>query len=306
MIYKKVSGRLGNQMFQYASTRGILARNGIVEKVMLDFSEVYDFGFKNDLENFNVKHYVEVNKPKLNVSQYIMLAKILVYEKLLKFKYKDIDLYDKKKHEYELKNKDKFTKHGVIKLFDGYTEFNLQTNKDYAIFGLLESKKYFDNIRSEILEEFTPKHDRIKENKELYDIIENTNSVCVSVRRGDFLDSENKDRHFVCDLEYFKNAIEIIRKSVENPKFIIFSDDVEWCKKEFAFLENASYESGKDPVWEKLRLMYSCKHFIISNSTFSWWAQYLSRNESKIVIAPQKWKNFGVYEDIYDEKWIKI
>lgn len=306
MIYKKVSGRLGNQMFQYASTRGILAKNGMDDDVMLDFSEVYDFGFKNDLIDFNVKYGVEINKAKLNISQYIMLAKILIYEKLLKFKYKDEDSYDKKKHEYELKNKDKFIKSGVIKLFDGYSDFKLEKNKDYAIFGLLESKKYFDNIRSEILEEFTPKHDKLEENKELYDIIENTNSVCISVRRGDFLDSENKARHFVCDLDYFKKAIEIINKSVKNPKFIIFSDDVEWCKEEFSFLENAAFESGKDPVWEKLRLMYSCKHFIISNSTFSWWAQYLSRNDSKIVIAPQRWKNFGVYEDIYDEKWIKI
>ena len=97
-----------------------------------------------------------------------------------------------------------------------------------------------------------------------------------------------------------------MNKLVKKPQYIVFSDDVEWCKNNMHFPKNTIYESGNDPIWEKIRLMYSCKHFIISNSTFSWWAQYLSNNKNKIVIAPKKWNNFEYSELIYDDKWILL
>jgi hypothetical protein len=81
-----------------------------------------------------------------------------------------------------------------------------------------------------------------------------------------------------------------IKEKVSQCIFVFFSDDVEWCKGTFqSDANNYYFESGSDPVWEKLRLMYSCKHFIISNSTFAWWAQFLGSNPKKIVIAPCRW-----------------
>ena len=122
---------------------------------------------------------------------------------------------------------------------------------------------------------------------------------------------ENRKNLYVCTPEYFENAIKLMQKKVPKAKFFVFSDDVEWCKNNMNFPKGTMYESGTDPVWEKLRLMYSCKHYIISNSTFSYWAQYLSRNDKKIVIAPKSWgnnlyKNDDELIDIYQDNWILI
>ena len=68
--------------------------------------------------------------------------------------------------------------------------------------------------------------------------------------------------------------------------------------QEFQFLQDM-------PVYETLRLMYSCKHFIISNSTFSWWGQYLSQNDNKVVVSPRVW-NSAYKSMLVDEKWILI
>ena len=152
----------------------------------------------------------------------------------------------------------------------------------------------------------TPIQEEMIENKELYEIIKNTNSVCVTIRRGDFLLNKFRKQFYICTPEYFEKAINKISKMIEKPQFVVFSDDVEWCKKNMKFPEGTVFESGNDPIWEKIRLMYSCKNFIISNSTFSWWAQYLSKNENKIVIAPKEWNRFEYTDLIYDKKWILI
>jgi hypothetical protein len=140
----------------------------------------------------------------------------------------------------------------------------------------------------------------------LYEKIENTNSVCVTIRRGDFLLDQFIKSFYICTPEYFKKGIEKINNIIKNPQYIVFSDDIEWCKKNMSFPEGTVYESGNDPIYEKIRLMYSCKNFIISNSTFSWWAQYLSRNERKVVIAPKVWNKFEYADPIYDKDWIII
>ena len=144
----------------------------------------------------------------------------------------------------------------------------------------------------DLLSEFTPKANRLESNGWLYRILDSDKeTVCISVRRGDYISDEKVGEQFyVCSRTYYESAIQYSCKRISNPVFIVFSDDIEWCKRNISFFECEHYfESGQDPGWEKLRLMYSCKHFIISNSTFSWWAQYLSRNENKIIVSPDRW-----------------
>jgi hypothetical protein len=99
----------------------------------------------------------------------------------------------------------------------------------------------------------------------------------------------------------------VIKQKVQNPVFFLFSDDVDWVKTNVQTGECETYcEDGTDPVWEKLRMMSMCKHFIISNSTFSWWAQWLSTNDNKIVISPSRWFNNDYQSPLIDSNWITI
>lgn len=306
MVYKNIQGRLGNQMFQYAAAKAIMKKNNILGPINCCFKDVYKKNFKNELQEFHLKNYCEVPKIKLYFFQKLVFIFIKLYEFFLSKLYDDSN-YEIKRNKFEKKYFNLFKIFGIIRITDGYQKIdNLNNKKNYIISGGLESPKYFDDIRNDLLEEFTPRHKRLKSNSKLYEIIEKTNSVCISIRRGDFLNSEFKNKHFICDIDYFKKAIKIMNKKIIDPIYIVFSDDIEWCKENLNFIPNAYFESGTDPVWEKLRLMYLCKNFIISNSTFSWWAQYLSRNSQKIVIAPAKWKNYGIYEDIYEDFFIKI
>ena len=174
-------------------------------------------------------------------------------------------------------------------------------NTDLILMGYFQSEKYFKDFKKEI--------------KNLYKIsdIDNeyiiqkygdfTNSCSINIRRGDYLKLQNY--HPVQSIEYYKNAISKLPK---NLKYFIISDDINWCKDNFNFLNNAIFvEGNKD--YQDLYLVSKCQHNIICNSTFGWWGAWLNTNPDKIVICPNKW--FGPdftqsFEDIYPEGWIKI
>ncbi|EPO2592080.1 alpha-1,2-fucosyltransferase, partial [Escherichia albertii] len=101
----------------------------------------------------------------------------------------------------------------------------------------------------------------------------------------------------------------LINKGVINKRtlFFIFSDDIEWCKDNI-FLDNKTYFVQGDTYHVELDmlLMSKCKHNIISNSSFSWWAAWLNENRNKIVIAPSKWFKKDIKHDIIPESWVKL
>lgn len=305
MILSYITGRLGNQLFEYAYARSLLLKRGKNEELILNFSLVRVAGkeiegFDDNLRYFNVYSYTELDKDiVLNKGD---LLQLFIYI-LFKLDQKLFRIIKKEKW-FSF-----FRRFGIIfqDYLDNISNLIIPRTKNVFCYGKYENPKYFDDIRSILLKEFTPRTPPLKNNDQLYSVIESTNSVCISIRRGDFLCDKFKDRFLVCDKEYFLEAMEEAKKRISNSTFIFFSDDIEWVRENIHSDVPCYYESGKDPVWEKLRLMYSCKHFIISNSTFSWWAQYLSRNEEKVVIAPDRWSNVpGEKSFLLSNSFIKI
>jgi hypothetical protein len=140
-------------------------------------------------------------------------------------------------------------------------------------------------------------------------------SISIHIRRGDYVQNKKTGKHHGnCSSEYYKNALDEILSKLskgqrENVRLFIFSDDIEWARKNLSFACPSVFVSNPaTPDYEELVLMSKCSHHIIANSSFSWWGAWLDSNPQKIVIAPAKWFNTrqSLYKDIVPSSWIKI
>lgn len=303
MIHIFIRGRLGNQLFQYAFVRNIQNINPKHE-VVYHFNDVYSQGTVEDGWENSLKYFktIDVNEAETSCSL-SWVQKVILHLYWWKYPHNEsIDI----KNTYQMKWVKILSHFGLFYLDLGFYPFKTES-RNIIISGNFECEKYFSSIKPSLLEEISPLQPPLPHNRELLSKIKDSQSVCISVRRGDFVDNPNFSAlHNICTKAYFLNAIKKVTDLVQNPVFFIFSDDIEWAKSNIPIDYPCYFERGTDPVWEKLRLMYSCRHFIISNSTFSWWAQYLSRNEDKIVIAPKRWYNNPFKSALYDDKWILI
>lgn len=189
-----------------------------------------------------------------------------------------------------------------------YTEIP-NINSNVYIQGYFQSEKYFKEYRDEIREMFSmPLKDitNLKRNivEKYGKEIVNKETCSIHVRRGDYLNSPN--HHPQQGIQYYMKAA---KKIGMDKIFLIFSDDIQWCKENFPEVDNFKFIEGyKD--YEDLTLMSMCNHNIICNSTFSWWAAWLNASLSKRVIIPKNWfgsaySNYNT-DDIYCEGWEKI
>ncbi len=300
-IFIPVGGRLGNQLFYYSFGRWLMEeyrKRNIETELILDFSNVIKHGKKyiyenngweNSLSLFNTIEFKSYENNRVTYREGSIKQKIisLIITISLHINYEKTITKIKK-------NFSNLCEIGLIYAFaDTPIDEYIFSTKNRKIFvrRVPETSRYQNMIRNKLISEIEPIQPKKSKNYDLYNIIESTNSVCVSIRRGDYITNPDVAAEFsTCNKDYFSKAIAIMENKILNPVFIFFSDDIEWCIKEFGSISNNIYfESGDDSLDEKLRLMYSCKHFIISNSTFSWWAQWLGKNEDKIVVSPEKW-----------------
>lgn len=184
--------------------------------------------------------------------------------------------------------------------------FDKPAGKTYinAIFGYFQSEKYFKHIEVLIRQLFEPSEEIRQKLLLKYEQILSKKTCSVHVRRRDYV---NNPYYAQLGVDYYDNAAVEIEKRNDIDYFLIFSDDIDWCKENLKHHKCIFIEGNKDI--EDLFLMSMCDHNIGANSSFSWWGAWLNNKEGAIKIFPKKW--FGEVanletKDLYLPTWITI
>ena len=293
MIIVKICGGLGNQMFQYAMARSVATRHNT--EVKLDLSWFADTGTTTgrifDLQRLNIT----INEATHDeVSRLLKLRKQLgrdLYGILIPFRWK---------------------KYLKMKEFRPFDERYLNVGSDVYLEGYWTDERYFADVSSLVKKELTLRGTLSTKNQQIAENIRKTlNSISIHVRRGDYVQDETTRSIFhLCNEDYYARAVAEVKKRIKDPVFFVFSDDIEWVKKHIAIGAETRYvsDSGEGLPHEELMLMSMCRHNIIANSTFSWWAAWLNPNSDKVVIAPDRWYNLEEYSgaECVPAGWVKI
>ena len=253
------SGRLGNQMFQYAALRALSLRTGY-EMFLPNHTTIKHDGCYDMTNNKWIEY-------KLDLLDCFDLSYPILDDSLP-------NQYQEQTFEFE----------------------SFTTSDNTSIEGYFQSYKYFEDFKQEILNDFTFKNHILE--KCLAQISNYTNPVAIHIRRGDYV---NHPGLWNITPEYIQEALSYF--SDDEYTFLIFSDDIEWCKQ--IFPEGVVFIEGNQ--FEDLCLMSLCDHNVISNSSYSWWGAYLNQNENKKIISPKNWFiPAKPLDDLYPNNWIVI
>ncbi|TCD07737.1 alpha-1,2-fucosyltransferase [Pedobacter frigidisoli] len=278
MVIVKLQGGLGNQMFQYAVAKS-LAKNSML---LIDTSFLSKNKFTND--------YFTARDLALTIFNNIKLIKC---NKLLGYLVKR-SILPRTKYIHQTENNEWIAfrqTEWTITYLDGY----------------FQDENYFKKIRSQLLQDFRFQ-DVSEANKGLkFKIMPDRSSVGIHVRRGDYLLPAANSFHGLLPKSYYDAAVEKLEQLISNPHFYVFSDDPDWCRLHFQSSKHlfTIVSSTNSKSWEDMYLMSICKHNIIANSSYSWWAAWLNQNVDKIIIAPKNWLA-TTETNIVPKEWIKI
>lgn len=281
MIIVRVWEGLGNQMFQYAYARLLKEKSG--KKVFLEGRRIYreclpqeDLSVERKCTIYHYKLSLKFVKPEL-LNGWSYLGRRSPFQ-ILKYW---LSKQGVGKNLLETDENDMFAYHERLMSVHDHT---------YVI-GHFFNRKYIEPIRDILLKEFSLKKEPILP-EDLKTLMKSEETVSVHLRRGDYLYVECAQ---VINREmrrgrYYERAQDYISERVKNPVFLFFSDDIEWVKENIPCKYRHYYVSDIGlQDYEELIVMSRCRHNIIANSTFSFWAGWLNQNEKRIVVAPKHW-----------------
>lgn len=294
MIIVKLSGGLGNQLFQYSFGRYLSLKYKTELKFDIKLnSNASDFtprllGLSKYNTDLNFADKEEIRKYKFFVDGYLsrLERKIIQVFPFLNRKF----IIERPGHVLE--------------------ESSFADNCYYD--GYWQSEIYFNSISEILQSELKLNEDLSTANKEIVNEILKLNAISLHIRRGDYISVNSNAKIFaICTIDYYQKAIDYFNLKFTNPVFYIFSDDIEWAKNNFKESNFKIVDINENNPQADLYLMSLCKHNIIANSSFSWWGAWLNTNQGKIVVSPAKWynneeTNTKAVESLIHKDWIII
>ena len=254
MIIMKLYGRLGNQMFQYAAMRALARR--------------LNTEFKFDLRNFpSGSNTILDFNVQIPVASEEEISALIGTEELRKKNYK-------------------------AELQEGGGDIFFETYSDNAYLdGYWQNEKYFLSAEQIVRKDFSLKAPFSEKALHWKKLIESCECpVAVSIRRGDYAEDAFVQARFgLLPIEYYQFCVEQIAARCKDITLFIFSDDLDWTRKNISFRQKTFYVDGTVTAAEQLLVLAMCKHQVIANSSFAWWGAWLNPNPNKMVFAPCPW-----------------
>ncbi len=280
-------GGLGNQLFEYALYKTF------IEMGFDTYADTSAFNNRKEIRNNQLGYFgVELREApkkfikKMYCSPQNTVAKAIIKRCGKRTYYRQRELYY-----------DPLIKAAPCGYFDGYWQ----------------SYKYFEDYNEAVLKSIDLRliASMNKDVKEMESLLSDDNSVSVHVRLGDYLDNPQMYGN-ICTLHYYEKAMEYLNNEIKNStgkmaKFYVFSNEIDKARTIIQG-DNITFMNGypEEEGYKDMYLMSRCKHHIMANSSFSWWGSYLGEREDTIVIAPKKWVNGIIAEDIIPERWIAL
>jgi len=292
MIIVNIQGRFGNQMFGFALYRQLIKMG---KTVYVDLSH-------NRLDE-QAKKERAVFAIEPNIDLFGFEYPVIDNETALEY-LKDRDNRNLfKRWEYRIfPQRCKCYEEKATAVFDR----NVLELDDVYLNGYWQSEKYFAGAQEEVRQMYRFPDLFTDYQKRMLEEIAGKQSVSVHIRRGDYLN--HPEIYGTTTLDYYRNAMTYMQDRRENIHFYIFTNDIPWAEQNFEGDNITIVEDSGNLMTGNLdmALMAECKDNIIANSSFSWWAAWLNRNEQKIVIAPKAWEVNQSTKDIWCENWIKM
>ncbi len=295
MIIVRLMGGLGNQMFQYTLGRVISLQNN--DMLKLDIS---DFAGNPGIDTSREYELGAFNIPAIFASK-SEIQKLGKPNKIIHTLNKYLPLH-----------LEEYPRSRIAEKGHGYQPEIRTVTGDVYVDGYWQTEKYYKGYEKVIRQDFSRRaRPTSTKNKLLRHQIEGCSSVSIHVRRGDYVTNPTAHAfHDTCDIGYYRRAMKHVERYVKNPTYFVFSDDSEWAAKNIVSSHKTVYISHNTghAAHEDMRLMASCKHNIIANSSFSWWGAWLNDSHGKIVIAPKQWfrdKKTST-KDLIPTTWVRL
>lgn len=294
MIIVRLLGGLGNQLFQYALGRRLSYARGVPLR-------------------FDISFYGEGEKRSYQLDQFQIDAETISREELqsLSFAFGQ----NVASRAYRLTQRVLFPYYRRRRVYEqirGYDPNILRVSKTAFLHGYWQTGKYGQPVEHILRKELVLRNGLHPVNAKWAEKIRSHCAVSVHIRRTDYLDPRWASALHTCGLDYYEQAIQLIRERHPDATFYFFSDDPSWVRQNIHTAANHYYVENNDTNrdWETIHLMGLCQHHVIANSTFSWWGAWMGQNPNKTVVAPQKWfvEGGGVSNnhDIVPDEWIRI